>query len=142
MKNVKYLLAILNLSIFILMTENGSAKAIRNQPDSTQYTTVYLYRPENFFGIFVGFTLKQDKKKIGKLRNNSVHVVKIYQPSDVIFSARTFEKESKVPLTIEMNKTYYLKCTIRLGFIIGHPKLRLVDTSVGRKECLAIINEE
>ncbi|RCR65613.1 DUF2846 domain-containing protein [Larkinella punicea] len=114
----------------------------RSDTSTSKYALIYLYRPFEFWGLTIGFSVKKNGTKIFKIRNNSVHIIKVFQSGVTTISAQTFEKKSKVNLKIELGKAYYLKCTIRPGFLIGHPKLRIVSAEKGKIECYEIENDQ
>lgn len=103
------------------------AQNVHTVVDSTQYATIYICRPNNFFGSAVGFGIRNDGIKLFKLRNNSIRELKIYQPGPVMLSARCVDRVSKITIPVELGKRYYVRCTPQISYLFANPKLRLVE---------------
>ncbi|MBI4645519.1 MAG: hypothetical protein HY738_02720 [Bacteroidia bacterium] len=62
------------------------------------------------------------------------------EPGTVTFSATT-EARTEMPMKLEPGKTYYLKCTISMGVLIGRPDLNFVPESIGVTETTKLKNK-
>ena len=57
-------------------------------------------------------------------------------PGQHTYSAKT-EAGSEVTLNVEAGKTYYIKGSISMGFMAGHPKLEVVSDEAAAQAALA-----
>lgn len=79
------------------------------------------------FNLYLGDTV------ICKVRNNFKTTVHIKKDGLNTLWAKT-ESKSEVPIDIEFGKTYYLRCEVTMGALVGRPKLELVDNKTGKLE--------
>jgi len=93
---------------------------------------VYVYRTAQFVGDGVTYTVNAGGKPLVKLLPNG-YIALLAEPRETEFSAET-EATSSITLDLEAGQTYYLKGGIGVGFLVGHPKLTLVDATTGSSE--------
>lgn len=102
--------------------------------DSTSnYATLYLYRPKSSAGFAVSYTINLDDSAICRITNNSKFEIKIYNPGAHKIWAKT-EAKAIVPIDVKLGKSYYIKCGVQMGFWVGQPQLTLVYPSQGKAE--------
>ena len=117
------------------------AQNIVTKVDSTQYATIYMYRPFSVLSPLLSFGIRKEGVKLFKLRNNSTCIIKVYQPGILILSAKSIERISSLSIACELGKSYYVRSKPRLSYLSVNPKLILMDTAQGRQEYQAIIDE-
>lgn len=119
------------------------AKIIGNNSGSRDTTwdfaILYVYRPSGP-GTMVGYDLHLDDSVICRVSNNTKQKIFIKKEGPISLWAKT-EAKSDVPLNVEFGREYYLRCTIGMGVMVGHPKLQLIDGSYGDLEYDAIGND-
>ena len=95
-------------------------------------------------GFAIGYDLKisNDKFKelsVGRVKNNSKFVVKLYQEGPTEIMART-EAKTYVKIDVKFGKKYYLKCGITTGVFVGRPDLMLVYPEQGELDYTNMVN--
>jgi hypothetical protein len=105
------------------------------QIDSTKYATLYVYRPSNFVGSFIGYNLHITNLAIkdsiiGRAKNNSKFIVKVYQEGKTQIFAQT-ESKRAVNIDVKFGRKYFLKCGIATGIFVGRPQLDLIYPEQG-----------
>jgi hypothetical protein len=109
--------------------------ATKSAPDSTKYALLYVYRPKNIMGFAISYELKVNNEvftdmPVGRVKNNSKFVVKLYQEGMTEITART-ESKKAVKLNVKFGAKYYLKCGLTTGLFVGRPELNLVYPEQG-----------
>jgi hypothetical protein len=101
--------------------------------DSTwNYAKLYVYRPRGI-GPLVGYDLYLGDSVICRVKNKSKYEINITKRGYNSLWAKT-EAKSEVPIDIQFGREYYLKCTVVVGVMVGHPKLQLVDRTQGKDD--------
>jgi S-adenosylmethionine hydrolase len=116
----------------IIQKDTASTKI---QADSVKYALLYVYRPGNFVGAIMSYNLKMTNTLftdsiIGKVKNNSKFIVKLYQEGKTELWAKTESKKS-VFINVKFGQKYYLKCGITMGIFVGRPNLNLIYPEQG-----------
>lgn len=96
------------------------------------YAILNIYRYSGA-GAFVGYDLHLGDSTICRVKNNFKTTLHIKKEGLNTLWVRT-ESKAEVPIDIEMGRTYYLNCGIRMGIMIGKPVLELVNYSTGKNE--------
>ena len=139
MKNFKKILFAI---LLVGTTKVCYSQALDTTVDSTRYATIYIYRPFTFSSVLLGFGIREGERKLFKLWNGAAHEVKIYKSGPLLLSAKSIERKFKLPIDIELGKSYYVKCKPGISYISANPKLLLVDAEAGKQEYQAIVDEE
>ena len=110
-------------------------QSVALQADTSKYALLYVYRPALLTGSLVGFNLHLTNSAvndsvIGRAKNNSKFVVKLYQEGKTQIYAQT-ESKRFVNIDVKFGKKYYLKCEIAMGLFVGRPKLDLTYPEQG-----------
>lgn len=100
------------------------------------YAILNVYR-FNGTGAFVGYDLHLGDEVICRVRNNSKVTLKIKKDGLNTLWART-ESKVEVPVNLKPGKTYYLRCGVGMGIMVGRPTLELVEGKIGKLEVQAI----
>ncbi|MGV9011943.1 MAG: hypothetical protein ACOH13_05060 [Flavobacteriales bacterium] len=101
--------------------------------DSTwNYAKLYVYRPRGI-GPLVGYDLYMGDSVICRVKNKSKYEINITKRGYNSLWAKT-EAKSEVPIDIIYGREYYLRCTVVVGVMVGHPKLQLVDRTQGKAD--------
>jgi hypothetical protein len=116
--------------------KNTSNKLIiKGVTDTSKYALLFVYRNKNFSGSIVGYDLKINNSCfkdycIGRVKNNSKFVVKLYQEEKTEIFATTATKRN-VYINVKYGQKYYLKCGVTMGLVVGRPELNLVYPEQG-----------
>jgi len=101
--------------------------------DSTwEYAKLFVYRSGGS-GAFIGYDLYLGDSLLCRVKNNSRQEIIITQKGMNSLWAKT-ESVAAIPIDIEFGKEYYLKCSIKMGIVVGRPRLQLVDKMQGISE--------
>lgn len=97
---------------------------------------VYIYRPGKFMGGGAGFDVhtgtKEADRAVTYLQNGGYFP--FYTPPGEITLWGKTESSASVTLDVKAGETYYVKGSIGVGFIVGRPRLEVVDNATGAKE--------
>ncbi len=93
---------------------------------------VYIYRPSGFTGGGVSYNVKVGDTVITTLYNGGYYPY-FAKPGELELWAKT-EAKSAVTLDVRAGRTYYVKGTVGVGFLVGRPHLMVVPESVGETE--------
>ncbi len=96
------------------------------------YAILNVYR---FSGVgpLVGYDLYLGDSVICRVKNNYKTTIHIDKDGLNTLWAKT-ESKSEVPIDVQPGKTYYLRCSLKMGAFVGRPKLELIDAKTGRAE--------
>lgn len=101
--------------------------------DSTwTYAKIVYYRPGNE-GFLVGYDLHVGQENIEKVRTGTRGQARISSKGLNTIWAET-EKRIEVPVNLEYGRTYYVRCSMGPGIIIGRPVLERTDRELGAKD--------
>jgi hypothetical protein len=95
-------------------------------PDGADYALLHLYRPSKIVGGMISYNVKLDDTVVYRASFGSRASIKITQGNHIL-SAKT-ESRTTLPLTVIPGKEYYVQCSLGVGFFVGHPKMKLVET--------------
>lgn len=136
---LNYLLIIL-ISVSIIYTSEAREQSISNFGyainDTTQYATLYIYRPANSVGGLVGYNINVNDSTVVKIKNNSKAAIKLYQEGPVQLSVGNEDKKMKVD--IQFGEVYYLKFAMLSGLVGARPEINLISPSQGEAEYSSI----
>lgn len=93
---------------------------------------LHFYRL-NGIGPLIGYDIKIGDQPITRSTNNYRESVKIKGEGPITLVARTEAKE-ELQLDLKPGTHYYIRCSVSMGVMIGHPRLELVDTLSGKAE--------
>ena len=96
------------------------------------YLRSFVYRPANLIGAGVVYTVMAGGRPLVKLEPGG-YIALVEDARAMEFTAKT-EAETSITLDLEAGETYYLKGGVGPGFVVGRPKLTLVDDTVGASE--------
>ncbi|HET6969719.1 MAG TPA: DUF2846 domain-containing protein [Phenylobacterium sp.] len=86
---------------------------------------IVFFRPSNFVGMAVSFSVHEGDKGIAKLGNGSYAVVAA-DPGPHTYSIQ-FEATDKLNLEVEPGETYFVRQTIGVGVVAARPHLTPSD---------------
>jgi len=102
--------------------------------DSTATSaTVCIYRPAKFGGALVSYMVHVNDSAYVRAGLNAAETLEIAEEGPVEIWAQT-EARTVLPLTIQFGRTYYVRCGVTIGVLIGRPSLVLVDQATGEEE--------
>jgi len=96
------------------------------------YAILNVYRYSGV-GPLVGYDLYLGDSVICRVKNNFKTTIHITKDGLNTLWAKT-ESKSEVPIDVQMGKTYYLRCSLKMGAFVGRPKLELIDPKTGKAE--------
>ena len=102
-------------------------------PDTASYALLYVYRPKSSVGSVVQYSLHDGDSAICKMKNGNGFIIKMTKPGKTTLWART-EAREEVTLDIKPGKVYFVRCSVKMGVLVGEPKMDLVNTRVGLAE--------
>jgi hypothetical protein len=127
---------------FVILSTGCSVKA--DGPQFNGFKTpekgksnVYLYR-DSYFAAAVVPEIHQknlntnEDKIIGKIKPYG-YIVTTVDPAQYQIWAKT-EAKNEVNLDVKPNKIYCIKHYISMGFIVGHPKFKIMNMEKCKKE--------
>lgn len=106
-------------------TEGASGSTDQSVP-----AIVYFFRLPNYAGSAAKMTIMANGQPVARLRNAS-YFKYVAEPADYVFSLG-YGSDSKISLSVESGKEYYIKCYYNMGFWSGIPILELVDPLSGK----------
>ncbi len=113
MKRILLILGLISLTIHVSGNEENSCKVI-------------IYRESNASGGALSYKISANDSLLIRIRNNSYFVYDC-APGSYTFMVEGYE-DTKVNLTAEAGKTYYLRFGLRTGFWAAIPELLLVES--------------
>ncbi|MFB6341591.1 hypothetical protein ACE1ET_07705 [Saccharicrinis sp. FJH62] len=96
------------------------------------YAIVNIYRYGGT-GALVSYNLYLGDSLLCRVTNKFCQSVILKKEGDNILWAKT-ESKAEVPIDIKFGHTYFLRCGVTLGLMVGRPKLEIVDFETGRAE--------
>lgn len=91
---------------------------------------VYRY---SGYGALLNYDLYLGDSVICRVKNNFKKTIHIKKDGLNTLWAKT-EAKSEVPINLKNGKTYYLRCGVTIGALIGRPKLELIDSKTAKPE--------
>lgn len=128
----------------ILMIENINDIKIVEETNpellNADYALLHFYRFSGT-GALVGYDINLGDSVICRAKSNWKKTVKIKRDGLNTIWART-EAKAELPINIKFGKEYFIRCSIGMGFFVGHPKLEIVDNSTGKSEFESITEKK
>lgn len=100
------------------------------------YSILHVYRPRGV-GPLVSYDLYLGDSVICRIKNRMKKTLKIRKEGYISLWAKTEAKE-EIPINLIKGKEYYLRCSVRMGIMVGRPSLELVDKKTGKAEFDAV----
>lgn len=114
-------------------TELKSIKAIDDEIDpSVDYATLYVYR-NGGAGALISYNLNLGDSLLCRVTNRFKQEIRISKEGPVELWAKT-EAKASLPLDIKKGKTYYIRCSVSMGIMVGHPSLEKMGKQAGKRE--------
>ena len=88
---------------------------------------VIFWRPGTLVGAALGCGVNMGDQRISALGRGKYFVLNL-DPGTHGFNARS-EARDDLTLEVEAGETYYVRCTIRMGFMVGRPNLAPSDAA-------------
>ena len=139
----------LMLAVLLLLTNCGASKKVSETSADSMTNTVgsqepeiqleddcallHIYRKGSFAGAAIGYDLCLDDDKIFRVTNKSKTTIKITKEGMYTLSAKT-ETKTEVPINIQFGNEYYVRCGVKMGALVGRPKIEAVDNRTGKAE--------
>jgi Protein of unknown function (DUF2846) len=97
---------------------------------------VIFYRT-SVMGALLGCTARENNVELARLGVGKYYVVPL-TPGVHQFSAKSIESKDQLRIEAEPGETYYVKCSISMGFMSGHPKLSPSDEASFAKDAAGL----
>lgn len=94
---------------------------------------LHIYRKSSLAGAAVSYDLYLDNDKVFRASNKSKTTIKITKEGMNTLSAKT-ETRVEIPIEIQFGKEYYIRCGMKMGALVGRPKIEIVDINTGKSE--------
>lgn len=91
---------------------------------------VYFYRERKFVGAAISYNIKENGEIVGAIANGTYFFLFV-DPGTHTYTAATEASTSRT-LEVEAGKTYYVECGVEMGFMAGHPSMRIVNDAEGK----------
>lgn len=88
---------------------------------------IVFFRPAAFVGAAVGCTVREDGRMIVRIEPGRYYVAPV-GPGTHVFTATT-EATDTLSTEVAPNRTSYVKCTVRMGVLVGRPNLSASDAA-------------
>lgn len=102
-----------------------------SKSDSTAY--FYFYRPFKLMGAAIRYHIYINDTKVGRLGVRDAFKVPIIQSGKTELWAKT-EITKGLVIDVQPHQSYYIKCGISWGLLVGHPKLKRMSPGIGEWE--------
>lgn len=128
---VQQMLRALLLGTVVLVLGGCVGAQVMKDKPTPQATTdkgmVYFFRESHFAGGAVVYDVNDGDQTVGTLQSGTYFYYPA-TPGTHTFTAKT-EASNGLTLDIEAGKTYYVRGSISMGVLVGHPKLELSDAN-------------
>jgi len=94
---------------------------------------LHIYRKSSMAGAAISYDVYLDDEKIYRASNKSKTTIRLTKGGTSTLSAKT-ETKTELPINIELGKEYYVNCGIKMGALVGRPKIEIVDKTKGKPE--------
>jgi len=116
------------------------SKVNDQQIDSTwDYALLRIYR-NGGTGAFVSYNVHLGETPVARVSNKFKQEIKLTKEGLNEIWAKTESKES-VQLDVKFGRTYYLRCGIKMGVMVGRPSLELIPGKAGIAEYESLNNK-
>ncbi len=109
--------------------------------EDTNRIFIYIYRPNKLKGLAIHYELDINDTTVAYIKNNTFKRVELKEAGEYQISAKT-ESINAIKANFEAGKSYYLRCTVKFGVIVGLPKFEFVDAQIAENEILKIIERQ
>lgn len=124
------------IKAIVLYLENAESieltEEIEPVIEGVDYAILNIYRPRGI-GPLVSYDLYLGDSAIYRVKNRQKTTLYIKKEGYNSLWAKT-ESKTEIPINIKVGHTYYLRCSVTMGAIVGRPSLELVDSKTGKLE--------
>lgn len=124
------------ISAEVLRLDNAQLALLKTADEeidpTIDHALLYVYR-NGGGGALVGYNLYLGDSVLCRVTNRFRQAFKINKTDMTELWAKTESKES-VPIAFKKGQTYYLRCSVGMGVMVGRPKLELVSKQAGSRE--------
>lgn len=124
------------ISAQVLRLDNDQIALLKNSDEeidpTIDYALLYVYR-NGGGGALVGYNLYQGDSILCRVTNRFKQEIRIKKTGQTELWAKT-ESKAAVPVDFKKGRTYYLRCSVGMGIMVGRPSLELVSKQAGSRE--------
>ena len=102
-------------------------------PEDPDYAILYVYRTAQPDGYERGYNLHLNDSVICRINKNCRQEIKLYKKGLNALWGETEARDSAV-INVKFGEEYFLKCTLKMGILIGRPDMELMPKELGRFE--------
>lgn len=99
------------------------------------YAIIHIFRAGG--NALINYDLHLNDAIIARVSSNFYKSVRVYNEGWHTLWART-ETRTEMPIYIQFGRTYYVRCGVRMGVMMGRPSIEIVQNNIGRAEFNAI----
>lgn len=111
----------------------AALKQVEMEADSLiDHAILYVYRTGGA-GALVSYNLSLGDSVICRVTNKFRQKIEVRKEGTYELWAKT-ESKASIPIDIKKGRTYYIRCGIGMGVVVGRPTLDLVDHRTGKTE--------
>ncbi|WAC11430.1 hypothetical protein [Dyadobacter pollutisoli] len=96
------------------------------------HAVLYVYRTRGP-GALVSYNINLGDSVICRVTNKFRQKIEIRNEGAYELWAKT-ESKASVPVNFKIGRTYYLRCGVGMGLLVGRPTLDIVDPATGKQE--------
>jgi hypothetical protein len=100
---------------------------------SSDYALVHIYRTNSLVGSGINYDVHLGDEVICHAKNGWKTTVQVHNFGPNTLWSKT-ESKITLPVDIEPGGEYYIKCSVKVGIVVGRPSLKLMDESQGKAE--------
>lgn len=121
----------------ILKVDNlENLKVLESQKEevnaNVDYAVLHVYRNRGV-GAMVSYDLYLGDSVICRVKNRFKRSIQIKKDGLNTLWAKT-EAKTEIPINVKIGKEYFIRCSVKMGAIVGRPRLELVDNKTGKLE--------
>lgn len=99
---------------------------------------LYFYRSRTFQGVLIDYNVKIGEEVVWRARHNDKEWIKVKAVGPVELTAKT-EAKTTLDLDIQPGRSYYIKCDLGMGLLVGRPTLLHMNEASGKYEYEQIV---
>lgn len=118
--------------------KNSNYKEVKDTTTKDSLVTLNIYR-RGTYGFLISYNLHLGDTILGDIGSNFKKTIKLKKEGYYSLWAKTEVKE-EVPIKLVLGNEYYIKCSLTMGFFVGHPKIEVVNKLAGKLEFESLKN--
>lgn len=100
---------------------------------------IYLYRDKSSLGVLVNYNVELNDEIVWRCVRNHKEGLKVIADTPVKLKAKT-ESTTELDIDIKPGRSYYVRCGLKMGVVMGRPTLSLIESNIAKEEYESIKN--